>query len=325
MQFSTKGSFNKQYDANLEDNTGADFIALDETYASGQNALVNAAALNKAIMQLNPDWDETTTPEKLTLSIRVKAVIRDVSFREYNPIFSNVVSMNVIPFYTAISAADPEIWYLIGGDIADGKWGDEVGVSQVPMQSIAGFEYNKKTGQGEITWTGYLAGNGFKLKKVPTSWDEQWGQGNAFGSFKKNDGGSSDIKVPEAGIYTVTLNTADDELKVEKYDGTPAVFSGMAISGSFNGWSDTAMEPLHTYAGAENHEWVITQSFTAGTEIKVKQAGSWDYNKGGEFVNYADGMYVYGVDNGSNLVIEEEGTYQILFNDITGFIRFIKK
>jgi hypothetical protein len=325
VQFSTKGSFNKQYDANLEDNTGADFIALDETYASGQNALVNAAALNKAIMQLNPDWDETTTPEKLTLSIRVKAVIRDVSFREYNPIFSNVVSMNVIPFYTAISAADPEIWYLIGGDIADGKWGDEVGVSQVPMQSIAGFEYNKKTGQGEITWTGYLAGNGFKLKKVPTSWDEQWGQGSAFGSFKKNDGGSSDIKVPEAGIYTVTLNTADDELKVEKYDGTPAVFSGMAISGTFNGWSDTAMEPLHTYAGAENHEWVITQSFTAGTEIKVKQVGSWDYNKGGEFVNYADGMYVYGVDNGSNLVIEEEGTYQILFNDITGFIRFIKK
>jgi hypothetical protein len=36
-------------------------------------------------------------------------------------------------------------------------------------------------------------------------------------------------------------------------------------------------------------------------------------------------MYVYGVDTGSNLVIEEEGTYQILFNDITGFIRFIKK
>jgi hypothetical protein len=36
-------------------------------------------------------------------------------------------------------------------------------------------------------------------------------------------------------------------------------------------------------------------------------------------------MYVYGVSGGDNLLIGEEGTYLIIFNDITGYIRFIKQ
>jgi hypothetical protein len=36
-------------------------------------------------------------------------------------------------------------------------------------------------------------------------------------------------------------------------------------------------------------------------------------------------MYVYGVSNGADLAVEEAGTYLIIFNDITGYIRFIKK
>jgi hypothetical protein len=36
-------------------------------------------------------------------------------------------------------------------------------------------------------------------------------------------------------------------------------------------------------------------------------------------------MYVYGVSNGDNLEISEAGKYLIIFNDITGYIRFIKQ
>ena len=97
----------------------------------------------------------------------------------------------------------------------------------------------------------------------------------------------------------------------------------MAISGSFNGWSDTPMTACST--DWENHDWYITHTFAAGDEVKVKQADSWDYNKGGSFVNYSQGMYVYGESNGANLVIAEAGTYMIFFNDITGYIRFIKQ
>ena len=97
----------------------------------------------------------------------------------------------------------------------------------------------------------------------------------------------------------------------------------MAISGSFNEWGDTDMTPCST--GWENHDWYITYSFAAGDEVKIKQAGSWDFNKGGSFINYGEGMYVYGVGGGANLVFEEGGTYLIIFNDITGYIRFIKQ
>ena len=151
----------------------------------------------------------------------------------------------------------------------------------------------------------------------------QWGQGDAFGTYVKNDGGSGNITVPEAGIYTVSLNTATDELKIEKYGEAVPVFDGMAIAGSFNEWGDTPMTPCST--GWENHDWYISTSLSAGDEIKIKQAGSWDYNRGGSFITTNNGMYVYGVANGDNLVITESGNYLILFNDITGYIRFIKQ
>lgn len=325
VQISSQGSFNTEFDANAEDNTTADYISLDETYSNGQNVSVNAESINKALVQLN-NWEEDQVPESLALSIRVKAAVRDASFKEYNTIYSNVVGLKIIPYYLELMPADPEIWWLIGGDVCDGKWGANYATSVIPMQTINGVEYDKKTGAGEIQWIGYLAGNGFKLVAIPGSWDDQWGQKkNEEGVFVKNDGGSDNITVPEAGIYTVTLNTVEDKLEIEKYDGTPTVFSGMAISGSFNDWGDTEMNPCHTYDGAENHDWYIVHSFAAGDEVKIKQSGSWDYNKGGSFITYSAGMYAYGEDNGANLSIPEGGDYLIIFNDITGYIRFIKQ
>ncbi len=322
IQVSPTGQFNKAFDENLEDNTGADFVNVNETYTSGKDANLNMENLNRQLLQLC-GWTETTTPEKLPLTIRVKSAIRDASFREYHVIYSNTVTLNTVPYFVELKPADPEIWWLIGSDVADGSWGGEMGKCVVPMQTIDGAEYDKKTGQGEIQWIGYLAGNGFKLVKIPGKWDDQWGQGDAFGQYKKNDGGSGNISVPEAGLYKVTLNTATDNLKIEKYDGSATTFSGMAISGSFNDWGDTPMTPCSS--GWENHDWYISTDLAAGDEIKIKQADSWDYNKGGSFINYSDGMYVYGVSGGSNLKITEGGKYLIIFNDITGYIRFIKQ
>ncbi len=322
VEMSPTGNFTKAFDVNAEDNTGADYFTLDETYSNGLNVEVNCQTLNRNMLQLL-GWTETTTPALQQVSVRVKSAVRDASFNEYGVIYSNIVTLSTIPYYVELKPADPEIWWLIGADIADGSWGGDMGKCVIPMQTLDGAEYDKKTGQGEIQWTGYLAGNGFKLKKTLDSWDEQWGQGDAFGTFVENDGGSGNITVPEAGIYTVTLNTAKHELKVEKYDGSAPVYSGMAISGSFNDWGDTEMTACS--AGWENHDWYITHTFAAGDEVKIKQAGSWDFNKGGSFVNYSEGMYVYGESGGANLKLDEEGTYFIIFNDITGYIRFIKQ
>lgn len=322
VQVSPTGQFNKAFDETLEDNTGADFVNVSETYTTGKDVNINLQNLNRQLLQLC-GWTEATTPERLPLAVRVKSAIRDASFREYNVIYSNVVTLNTVPYYVELKPADPEIWWLIGADIADGSWGSNLGKCVVPMQTIDGAEYDSKTGQGEIKWTGYLAGNGFKLVKIPGKWDDQYGQGDSFGEYLHNDGGSGNITVPEAGIYTVTLNTAKNTLNVEKADISATVFGGMSIAGTFNEWGDTEMTPCST--GWENHDWYITHSFAAGDKVKVKQTGTWDFNKGGSFVNYSEGMYVYGVDNGADLVVEEAGTYQIFFNDITGYIRFIKQ
>lgn len=331
VEVSPTGSYNKAFDANAEDNTGADFFALDETYTSGQNVEVNTQTLNRSLLQLL-GWTETTVPTTQQVSFRVKSAIRDAAFNEYKTIYSNVVSLTTVPYYVELKPADPEIWWLIGADIADGSWGGDIGKCVIPMQTIDGAEYDKKTGGGEIQWIGYLGGSGFKLRgALDDSWANQIGQNDD--GYVKNDGGSGNITVAEAGIYKVTLNTTElakagdkentTALKVEKYDSTPTVFSGMAISGSFNDWGDTEMSACST--GWENHDWYITYEFAAGDEVKIKETGSWDFNKGGTLNTYSNGMYVYGESNGPNLVIVESGTYTILFNDITGYIRFIKQ
>ena len=323
VQVSSTGNFTKAFDEMAEDNTGADYFALEETYTACE-VNVPASAIDRALELLN-GWENGNAVfnDGATLYARVLAFVQNASFTKLATVASNVVTFNVLPYYIELKAADPDIWYLIGGDIGDGKWTSDMPTSSYPMHTVADWEYDPKTGAGVITWTGYLAGNGFKLKHTLDSWDEQWGQGDSFGSFVKNDGGSGDITVPEAGIYTVSLNTAKDELKIEKYEGAAPVFTGMAISGSFNGWGDTPMNPCST--GWENHDWYLKTTLAAGDEIKIKQADSWDYNKGGSFIDYSGGMYVYGVSGGDNLVISEAGDYLIIFNDITGYIRFIKQ
>ena len=133
----------------------------------------------------------------------------------------------------------------------------------------------------------------------------------------------ANITVPEAGLYRITLDTKEDVLTIEEYTAAAPVFDGMCIAGSFNEWGDTPMNPCN--ANAENHDWYLEFTFAAGDEVKFKQSGSWDYNKGGAFITEGDNLYGFGVGNGDNLAIPADGTYLIIFNDITGVYRFIKK
>ena len=319
MEFSINQSFTTSVAQAEADETGAtipDYVALDQIY-NGCSGSVNPSLLARGLQQIARWPDAASVPATLTIYARLVADYAN------QLVYSNIVPINVAPYYVELKNAPIETWWLIGADIADGSWGGDMGKCIIPMQPIEGEEYDKKTGQGKIHWIGYLAGNGFKLKLQPDSWDYQWGQGDSFGTYVKNDGGSGNISVPEAGLYEVTLDTGKDKLEVTSYDGSSKVFEGMAISGSFNDWGDTEMTPCST--DWENHDWYVTQHLDAGTELKVKMAGSWDFNKGGELVPDGDDMYAFGVDGGANFAITEAADYLIIFNDITGFVRFIKK
>ena len=319
------GGFTTLYDATAADNSAADYMTYDQTLTT-TSVKMGAEELNRLCMQFFGWAAATDLPNKLQLTFRVRASVLNASNTAVQTITSNSVNISVLPYFMILKAADPEIWYLIGADICDGSWGEDVAVKTMPLQTIENDVYDITTGRGNIQWIGYLAGNGFKLRgSLTDGWATQWGQGASFGEFVKNDGGSGNITVPAAGLYKVNLNTMTDALTIEAYTGSAPVYAGMAISGSFNGWSDTDMSPCFTN-GAENHDWYIEHTFAAGDEVKVKAAGTWDFNKGGTFNELSDGgLTVYGVDNGANLVIPENATYTIIFNDITGFIRFIKK
>jgi hypothetical protein len=325
IDFSPKGTFNQIYDATAEDNSNADYVTMGKPQ-SQCSVKYSAKDLNAAYLQIYGWTTAEEVPGALPGAFRVRAYVKKATQEviDGSQITSNEVTIKVLPYFILLKPADPEIWWLIGSDIADGTWGSDIGKCVIPMQTIEDESYDMTTGKGKIQWTGYLAGKGFKLRgALDDGWAAQWGQGDSFGEFKKNDGGSANISVPSAGIYTVTLHTGEDKLTVEAVADAPKVFTGMCISGSFNGWGDTDMIPCST--GWENHDWYLEYTFSTGDEVKIKEAGSWDFNCGGSLNEREDGFYIYGQQNGDNLWIPEDGTYIILFNDITRYIRLIKK
>ncbi len=318
LQASTSDTWTTSVDQAEADETGATkatYGLIGDATTAVTNS-VNAADLAKVLEQLE-GYEEDAVPEAQSVYVRVASTVGGKT------IYSNTVTVYVAPYYYELKDAAPDIWYLIGGDIADGSWGEDLGTKIIPLYPIAGNEYDKKTGTGVFSWTGYLAGNGFKLKHSPKSWDEQVGMGGSFGEWAYNDGGSADIKVPAAGYYTVTLDNTGKTpvMTVEEYTGTVNTYPQMLIAGDFNGWStETQMNASFTFDGAVNHDWYFDVDASAGaTTAKFLTDSSWGTNWGSETFPYGTG-----VGNGKNIPVSQ-GSYRVMFNDITGQYYFLEK
>ena len=323
VEVSPTGSFNKAFDVNAEDNTGADFFALEETYSSGKNVELNTETLDRMLIQLN-GWNEASkVPSLIDLSFRVKAAIRDASFREYNPIYSNVVTMKAVPYYIELKPAAPIIWYMVGNCIGSSSWStgaDQVGKGLVPMFLVPNEEYDKATGGGLTSFTGFFPEDGqFKFVLTPGDWNTQLNFTNVKnpGSFLIDaDGDNHNIGIGEKGYYTIKLDTRTNDITIEKYDGNVKVYDQLCVAGTFNEWSDTEMTPIFTLDGSENHIW--SYEVNGGDKLKVKIPGRWETNWG-----YKNGLAGSG-DNDGNLVVPD-GKYLLLFNDITGDYMLIEQ
>ena len=310
-------------EADPSSNLVADYVQ-STAYVNQCEANFNAEDMEKDLQRLF-GWEEDAVPATQTIYVRLWAEVpvSNGASPAVAGIASNVVQLTVAPYYVELKDAPIEIWYLIGGCIGDGAWTnsvDAIGVSVIPMNTVEGFDYDKKTGQGELTFTGYfIASQGFKLIKTPgdATWTDQWGVKD--GNYVRNDGGSSDIKVAADGYYVVTLNTASNTLTVKPAEITPAVYPSMLISGDFNGWDaeNTFMTPVNTVEGVENHVWVYELDATGGdTTVKFLQPG-WQPNWGGTGFPYG-----VGTGNGPNIPVTA-GKYKVIFNDITGAYSFI--
>ena len=343
IQVSPKNSFTVSTDEAANDESGekvADYDILSPT-TQYCNATISAEEIDKSLVRVLK-FKENEVPAELEVGIRINAYIVEGNKR-LNPVISNVVTLKAKPYYIELKDATPIMWYLVG-NMFGGKWGDKkasIGDQSLPMFLKPNFRYDKKTGTGEIEYTNYFLTDNFTGKesalagfKIQSDFD--WGHSMDGGSG--TDGGNYDkivyrgstdydgghILASAAGYYTITLNTANNTAKMEKYEGDVTDYGTIQITGTFNDGADTPMLPYNT-EGVENHAWYYVMEVPAGetVQFKFKTAGSegtsWGYGAEDGAIN------MYGkCDAGGKNIGLEEGKYVISFNDITGSFSIVK-
>lgn len=339
VQVSPTNSFTVSTDEAAADESGEkvpDYAVLSNT-TQKCNISASAEEMDKALVKILK-WTEENVPAEQEMYVRVNAYILEGTSR-LNPVASNSVKLNVKPYYIELKDAVPTMWYLVG-NMFGAKWANDknIGVDALPMFLKPNFSYDKKTGAGEIEYTNYFLtgdyndkaecdGAGFKILPASFNWDYSMNaDGATKGTIVYRNGGSDGghIVAPEAGYYTITLNTADNTAKMEKYEDAVNNYGTIQISGSFNDWTDTAMLPYNT-EGVENHAWYYVMDVPAGdtAQFKFKIAGSWETSWGYGAEDGAINMYGKCESGGKNIGLAE-GKYVISFNDITGAFSIVK-
>lgn len=339
VQVSPTNSFTVSTDEAAADESGEkvpDYAVLSNT-TQKCNISASAEEMDKALVKILK-WTEENVPAEQEMYVRVNAYILEGTSR-LNPVASNSVKLKVKPYYIELKDAVPTMWYLVG-NMFGAKWANDknIGVDALPMFLKPNFSYDKKTGAGEIEYTNYFLtgdyndkaecdGAGFKILPASFNWDYSMNaDGATKGTIINRNGGSDGghIVAPEAGYYTITLNTADNTAKMEKYEGAVNNYGTIQISGSFNDWTDTAMLPYNT-EGVENHAWYYVMDVPAGdtAQFKFKIAGSWETSWGYGAEDGAINMYGKCESGGKNIGLAE-GKYVISFNDITGAFSIVK-
>lgn len=266
------------------------------------------------ILQRCAQYKDGAVPATQTVYARCQSVFSG------DTIYSNVVEMQVAPYYVELKNAAPNYWYLIGWCVGDAQWKEkELGSSIMPFYPVAGETYDAKTGDGKLTWTGYLTTAGFKLIHKVGSWAEQAGSSDGGTTISWNDGGSQNIAVPTDGYYTLTLTTKPLSLTVTPVtDAVAAPFATMFLTGEFDNWAvSQALKPFHTYAGAKNHDWVTTLELAADGKVKFTTDAGWTANWGA-----SDFPFGTAASQGKDIPAKA-GKYMVFFNDITGQYNFI--
>ena len=339
VQVSPTNSFTVSTDEAAADESGEkvpDYAVLSNT-TQKCNISSSAEEMDKALVKILK-WTEGNVPATQEMYVRVNAYILEGT-NHLNPVASNSVKLNVKPYYIELKDAVTTMLYLVG-NMFGAKWAGNksIGEDALPMFLKPNFSYDKKTGVGEIEYTNYFLtgdyndkaevdGAGFKIMPSSFNWDYSMNaDGATKGTIINRNGGSDGghIVAPEAGYYTITLNTADNTAKMEKYEGTVNNYGTIQISGSFNDWVDTPMLPYNT-EGVENHAWYYVMDVPAGetAQFKFKIEGSWDTSWGYGAEDGTISMYGKCDAGGKNIGLAE-GKYVISFNDITGSFSIVK-
>lgn len=326
IQVSPTNSFTVSTDQAAADESGAtvaDYAALARTTTKCTYTLL-AADLDKALVQIKK-WKADEVPETQKAYLRINAFI-DENGTRLNSVLSNTLELNFNPYYIELKDAAPIMWYLVGNNILDGAWSNKPGESSLPMMIQSDFAYDKATGAGEITYLNYFDDQGWKIQPADFNWDMGFMSGGSANTavFRDGAGDAGNIWCEPAGYYLVTVNTGSNTCTIVKQDITPKVYDQICMAGSFNEWSDANMTPANK--SGENHVWVYIMDVPAGetVQMKFKIAGSWDTNWGYGSADGEVNTCGKGTGGGKNIGVAE-GTWVIVFNDITGEFTILPK
>ena len=340
IQVSKDGKFTASVAEAAADKTGktvADYIELEEKYFSTA-VDVNAEALDKAINTLFAWESEANMPAKQELHLRVyahfagtNAPLEDGSVS----IASNVVKVQVAPYYIELSDAPVALNYIVGQDVA-GSWSNNVadaGKGLLPFFPIANANYDKKTGLGSVSYTGYFADKAeFKVFSPKYSadgksfaWDYAYvGVEGTPGTARYRDGGDDgpNITAPKAGYYTIVIDNVKHTFTMTEATEIDETEKGsIGIVGEFSSWdNDVVMTAASTAANGKNHVWTVELKLEKASEVKFRANAKWDLSWGSATV------LPYGVatKGGPNMKLKK-GTYKVYFNDLTGQYNFIQQ
>ena len=301
----------------------ADYAALARTTTLCTYSML-AADLDKALMQIKR-WSADEMPAEQTAFVRINAFI-DENGTRLNSVVSNAIELKFSPYYIELKDAAPIMWYLVGNNILDGAWSNKPGESSLPMMIQSDYAYDKATGEGEITYLNWFNDNGWKIQPMDFDWNYGFMSNGSANGAKYRDGGGDEGNIwcsPE-GYYLVTVNTKTNTCTIVSQDISPKNYGKICMAGSFNEWGDTDMTPANKEG--ENHVWVYIMEVPAGetVQMKFKIAGSWDTNWGYGSADGEVNTCGKATANGHNIGVAE-GTWVIVFNDITGEFTILPK
>lgn len=326
IQVSPTNSFTistSEADADEEGNLIADYAIIDKTSTTCVTDLA-AADLDKALVKV-AKWESNAVPAEQKAYIRVNAFVLEGKTKLY-AVASNVIEINVAPYYIELKDADPIMWYLVGEDFAINGWNDKPGEDSYPLFLQSGYTYDKVTGAGEITYLNYITTGGWKIQPADFNWDYGFMSGGSANTAVYRNGGADagNITCNPAGYYLVTINTGTNTCTIVKQDITPTVYAQICITGDFCDWADQNMIPVNK--NGENHVWCYTLTVTGDDvkQIKFKIPGSWDTNWGYGSEDGEISVCGKAASGGKNIGVPA-GTWIIMLNDITGEFSIIAK
>lgn len=326
IQVSPTNSFTistNEADADEEGNLVADYAVIDKTSTTCFADLA-AVDLNKVLVKV-AKWTSDAVPAEQKVFIRVNAFVLEGTTK-LNAVASNVIEINVAPYYVELSDAAPIMWYLVGNNFGDAGWNDKPGESCFPMFIQSGYTYDKVTGAGEIVYLNYFTTDEWKIQPADFNWDYGFmGTGSANEAVYRDGGGDTgNIKCDPAGYYLVTINTGTNTCTIVNQNITPTVYDQICITGDFCDWADQNMTPVNKTG--ENHVWcyTLTVDNDAVKQIKFKIPASWDTNWGYGSEDGEVSTCGKAASGGKNIGVEA-GTWIIMFNDITGDFSIIAK